>query len=333
MPRVRLLKEENGRVGRDTKWWFRLLFRVSISIALGLWLYHLIDVSASFHQLREVRWPILAGAIFLLTLTHSLNCLRWYLCLLDEGKLIKFRTITISYWTSLFIGMILPSEYGGDMLRAKDVWDRVGDGSAAIASVVWNRVSGIGASLFVFVLVGMARPARLSELSMTWPWAICAATCIGVTIIMISGRVTDLLERLRESAALPTRLREGLTRVASRFVALATHRTVALRVAGLAVLMQAVMILTNTLYAWSLDHRVTVFDMALVVPLVTFSSMLPVSIAGIGVKEGAFVLFLSAVGLSPEAALAVALLNRLVQVAFAVSGGLFFPFRQRLLES
>ncbi len=338
MPRVQLLNEkfdtaDHRGTGRNEKKWFRLFFCLSVSLVLGFWLFQVVDVSATLHLLTNIQWPLLAGAVLSLMLTHGLNCLRWRWCLLDEGQRMPFWAIAISYWTSMFVGMALPTEYGGDMLRIKDVWDRIGSGSTAIASVAWSRVSGIGATLYVFTLLGLTRPARLKELSIVWPWAISAALCVGIAVIIIGGRIPDHAKRMLTWTALPTRLRKSLIDVLSRVVTLATHCTYAWRIAGLAVLAQAIMIVTNTLYAWALGHRVTVFDMALVVPLVMVSSMLPVSFGGLGVKEGAFVIGLSAIGLSPEAALSVALLNRLVLVALALTGGLLFPLRRRLLES
>lgn len=131
----------------------------------------------------------------------------------------------------------------------------------------------------------------------------------------------------------PGWLRESALRGFSRVPELAAHGRYSCPVAALAVAGMILRIFTNCCYAWALFQPVSLVDMALVLPFVTLSGILPVSLGGIGVKEGAFVVGLSAVGLSQEGALAVALLNRVVVLAVATTGGFLFPFRRKLLRT
>jgi uncharacterized protein (TIRG00374 family) len=59
----------------------------------------------------------------------------------------------------------------------------------------------------------------------------------------------------------------------------------------------------------------------LVTPLVMLIHGLPISIAGIGVSEGAFVVLYGYAGLAPEIAFAAALLRRLLVTLVALVGG------------
>ena len=64
----------------------------------------------------------------------------------------------------------------------------------------------------------------------------------------------------------------------------------------------------------------------MVIPLVYLIEALPISINGLGVREGAFVFFLNQAGFSSEQGLALGLLVISVRYVFAVSlgGSLFF---------
>ncbi len=306
-----------------------LALRCAVSALLVGWLLAHIDVPAAIRLLAAVPGAWLAAALLSLLATHLVNCWRWRLCLLDQGRSSSFRTLVVSYWTALFAGLALPTEYGGDLLRVKDAWSETASGSAAVASVLWSRLSGIAATFFVFSIAGLGRLDRLPE-SMRWIWAISVAVCLALAAAVALRPVWDLVIRLLERFPAPERLRAGAL---ERARALAANRGIAWRIAALALAAQGLMIVTNSLYAAALEQPVKVLDMALVVPLVTLSSLLPISLGGIGVKEGAFVVCLSALGLSREAALSIALLNRLMLVALALAGGLLFPFRKRLMSS
>ncbi len=311
--------------------WLGLAWRFAVSALLAAWLLGRIDVAAALRLLETVRTPLLLAAVLSMLLTHGVNCLRWRWCLLDEGRRVRFRAIIFSYWTSLFVGMALPTEYGGDLLRIKDVRSRLQNGSTAVAGVLWSRLSGIGATFFVFSLAGLGRLERLAELSMLWVWAISVAACLALAAFVFLPSVCDLASRVLERCPGPDPLRGGALGILRGVRAIAGHRVYGWRIAALALVAQILMIVTNTLYACALHQSVQVLDMALVVPVVSVSSMLPVSLGGIGVKETAFVLCLSALGLSAEGALSVALLNRLALLALALAGGCLMPFRRRLL--
>jgi glycosyltransferase 2 family protein len=65
-------------------------------------------------------------------------------------------------------------------------------------------------------------------------------------------------------------------------------------------------------------------QVALVAPLIPLISLLPVTANGLGIAEGAFVLFYTQVGVAPDQAFAAALLRRLLTIATAVPGGLLW---------
>ena len=68
-------------------------------------------------------------------------------------------------------------------------------------------------------------------------------------------------------------------------------------------------------------------EAAVAVPLVVLINMLPLSINGLGVTEGAFVVLYSRLGVPAEVALSAAILRRLVIVAITSIGLLYWHGR------
>lgn len=73
----------------------------------------------------------------------------------------------------------------------------------------------------------------------------------------------------------------------------------------------------------ALSLQVGVVYFFVFVPLITVFTMLPISLGGIGVQEGAFAYFFSLVGMSLAGALALSLLLRVLSIVASLPGGLF----------
>jgi len=75
---------------------------------------------------------------------------------------------------------------------------------------------------------------------------------------------------------------------------------------------------------FALGEKVPIMPYLATVFLISLISSLPVSINNIGLKEWAYYTFFPLIGVRPEAALAVALLGRFIQILVSVAGAPFF---------
>ena len=67
-------------------------------------------------------------------------------------------------------------------------------------------------------------------------------------------------------------------------------------------------------------------QLAFVVPLVTFITMIPISLNGIGIQEGAFFLYFEKIGLDPASALLVSFLPRIMMLIASLLGAGIYMF-------
>ena len=91
---------------------------------------------------------------------------------------------------------------------------------------------------------------------------------------------------------------------------------------GLAVFIQVSVALMVLVLARTLGAEVTWLDCLILMPPVLLISMVPISIAGWGVREGAMVAAFGLVGMAPETAFALSVLFGLVTMAVGLPGGL-----------
>ena len=62
----------------------------------------------------------------------------------------------------------------------------------------------------------------------------------------------------------------------------------------------------------------------LIVPIIILTGVLPITINGLGIREGAFVLFFTSIGITPSASFALALLHRISTLIPGIVGGLLY---------
>lgn len=97
----------------------------------------------------------------------------------------------------------------------------------------------------------------------------------------------------------------------------------------LTVLAHCVAAATMYVLAMAMHVNVSLFHCVLLFPLVMIVSIVPVSIAGWGVREGAMVVALGLVGVAPAAAFSLSVLYGLVNVAAGIPGGILWLARGR----
>jgi uncharacterized membrane protein YbhN (UPF0104 family) len=76
----------------------------------------------------------------------------------------------------------------------------------------------------------------------------------------------------------------------------------------------------------SFSSNIPVAYFFLFIPLVEFLAMVPVSVGGIGVLEGAFMYLFSAVGMPLETCLGIVLCRRVLLIVATLPGGVLFAF-------
>ncbi|MEO6435939.1 MAG: lysylphosphatidylglycerol synthase transmembrane domain-containing protein, partial [Tepidisphaeraceae bacterium] len=277
--------------------------KIAISAALLYWAFHSVDLTAiggHFARLDPL-WVMLAMAALSLQIVFA--GLRWARVTstlgvaLSPGRSMRITTI------ALFFNQALPSTIGGDAMR---VWllgraDR--RWKDAIFSVIVDRVAGVA---FLAIVVAACLPWSLERIAA--PEGRAAVIVIGLAgvaalpAILIAGSAG--LRRLHGGIRI---LRAPLEIAAAARTALFGRR----HAAAIAVLSIGIHFLTIAA-AWLLARSIAVepdpLNFLILIPPVMLVAMIPVSIGGWGIREGAMVVAFGYTGMAPSQALAVSVL-------------------------
>jgi uncharacterized membrane protein YbhN (UPF0104 family) len=276
-----------------------------------------VDLSHARELLDHLSLPLLAAGAAASVATSPFGALRWHVVLAAETTSPGPWTLLKIVLVGLFFNQVLPSGVGGDAVRA---WrcHRLGIGlAAAIRSLVLDRVSGY-LVLVVFFAAGLPVLLRvLPEWHQRYGVVLLlAAALCGLCPLFLMDHLPQRLLRFRLFAELAALSREG-RRLFARPARSAAIVSLSAAATGL-------MILGVQLVANSLGVDLPFLSWAAIVPPVTLIQLVPVSLAGWGVREVGFVLVLAGFGIPAEAALAASLLVGLCLIAVGVPGGLLW---------
>ena len=270
----------------------------------------------------------LVAAAVLTLVGFVLSTLRWQAVLQAMGmRTTPLRRLFGHYVAGQFVSNVLPTTIGGDVVRVSRLAQDNGDTADTFASVVIERLTG-WLVLPIITIIGFLANPGLRDLGVTTTIALAIAggTLALLVLILVAANHPRMLGRFAN--------RDGW----QRFVG-AVHTGVnrlrqrpkaALWVVGAGLLYQGMMVLAATAAAKSLgmtDVGLTV--LAAFLPAVLISQVLPIGISGLGVREGAFVLFLTPLGVPTEQAVALGLLLYVLTLGVSLIGAPAFALGSR----
>jgi len=276
-----------------------------------------VDLGHAKELVDHLSLPLLAAGAAAMLATSPFSALRWHIVLAADttspGPWILLKIVLVG----LFFNQVLPSGVGGDAVRA---WrcHRLGIGvAAAIRSLILDRVTGY---FVVVVLFAAGLPVLLHILpdprQRYGIVLLLGAALCGLFALFLMDYLPRRLLHFRliaEFAALSRQGRRLLARPARSGAVL-----------SLGVATVGLTILAFMLVASSLGVDLPFGSWVVIVPPVTLIQLVPVSLAGWGVRELGFVVVLAGFGIPAEAALAASLLVGLCTLAVGLPGGLLW---------
>ena len=282
-----------------------LLIRLAVSVAMLGLLISRVDVGALLpsRQLSALLW--VAAGLGLSMTGVVMSSLRWKKVLEALGRPAAFGDLVRHCLAGAFVSNFLPSSVGGDVLRAGRLAAGGISKSAAFASVVLERLSGFVA-LPLITLAAMAVSPDLRHLGAPSALAffLSVATLGGLGVILLaagSKRVGARLASESKWTGFAAALHLGIN-------ATSRHPGAALWVLGSAVGYQLAIVAASWAGAQALGLSLSWSAVMAFVPVVAIAQVLPVSLNGIGLREGAFALLLAPLGVSTAEAVSFGLL-------------------------
>jgi uncharacterized protein (TIRG00374 family) len=306
--------------GASRKAWHAGLAWVKAGVSVGLlWvLFTNYDFGSAKDRLLSIDIGWLGLAFCGYAISVGFITWRWCAILRPLGVDLALKPALGIIMIGLFFNQTLPSNLGGEAMKVWRLFRRGSRLGRAVGSVMLDRVIA-SVSLALLVLMTLPMAARLiDDAAIVVGLAILTAVVLsGLVFLLVLERATSAITRL-----LPQRLRDAVILLArdARTVLLAPRIAAATIVVSIANHLVAVLTFMALARGLGIDAEFATF--VVLIPPVVLAALVPLSFAGWGVREGAMVAMLGAVGIPAGEALALSVGFGLLALAAALPGGL-----------
>lgn len=306
----------------------RLLWLIKLAVMIGLLagLYRRVDLAAFREALAGIRWGWLPFIYLLLFANTALSSWKWKLLLAADGVRVPLRALLSSYLIGTFFNLFLPSSIGGDTYRIVDA-RRHGGAAKSFASVFADRLTGFLALAIWGLVFSAAGGARLSDRRILWLPVLVFGAMAVLVFLLVQRHLLETALRL-VGVDRWERLYGFCRRVLDSVAIYRANRPLLARVFAISLTFQlmAIGIIFNISRAMGWTMPFLYFS--IFVPLITLGEALPISIFGIGVRDGLYVFFFTQGGASREQALSMALVYVAITIVYSLIGGVLFLLRR-----
>lgn len=302
-----------------------LIFKLLVSVGLLGYLLARIHIERFLQTFASAKFSYIAIALLVYLATQAVSAMRWTALARPLGVTTPFKDMARYYLIGMFFNLFAPGTVGGDVSRVyylvRDENARVQGQSVptmnAAMSVLMDRAIGM------IVLVWLGAAGLLLFPYYAVPHSARVATFLLSVGLLAGALITPLVRWL-----LPTDTHQFIVKLRLAFSAYRRHWRALVAAAIFSLAIHLVQAWMHVVMGRALDLNVP-FSFALIVyPLVGTFSAIPISLNGLGLREGGYVVLLAVIGIGTEKAIAFGILLFLVVACDSLIGGILYLVQQ-----
>jgi uncharacterized protein (TIRG00374 family) len=306
------------RVVKDS---IKLFIRLTVTVVIFVLIFRSIDVQEVAETAANARPGLLVVALLLLFVSASMASMRWGLIMKNLGLERSWLFYWQSYFKGVFFNQGLPTSVGGDAVRVLDAAGRRYSKLEVLYGVLLDRIAGVTALIAMNLVAYGLQPELLPE----WVRYVVLVLAVGLVAGFAAGfnlRHLAWLDRWPATA--------NVKILSEKFhLAFNKHR---LALVALSLLIHVVATLGIAAVGRSVGLPYGVMIYFILVPPAILFTVIPISLAGWGVREGALVALFSFVGADTAPVLAMSILYGLLFIAVSLPGFVIFLRGRRSLS-
>ena len=299
----------------------KIIIRLAVSAGLLVFLVVHSDLQMLRSTLAKIGVVDILSATAILFILTPILAWRWHTIAHAIGVNLTKRSALVIVLIGTFFNQVLPSAIGGDAIRIWLLKKENVSLTKCFSSILLDRV----VALFGMVLIVGAGFQLLMQIVRQPTLKLAVGTVIAAGL---SGVVILLL---LDKIPLPASLRHHSIALKLLSIASDARRVFfSLRTLAVALVASVIIHLLVSVAVWILARgiglSVGLEVFVLLLPLVLLLSLLPISVAGWGVREGAMIASLALVDVDAASAFAVSALFGLAYILAGIPGGLVWLF-------
>ena len=308
-----------------------MYLRVAIGLLTLVLLVWFLDPKEIAHGLSQADMRYVLAGFGVCVLGLAARSIKWQFILKRMGIRIPFwrlmEVYTISYWFSTF----LPGSLGGDLYKVYDIARATDKKIRPVLAVVIERLTGVLALLAVTVIALLLYQRALPVPGWVLPVTISGAVLATTGLLAMLLFFTPLWKLANRWVPFTGKIlgAEKAAQLGAVSEELRGNKRLFIEAVLLGMVVQVLVLLAYYLMARAISDQITPNYFFTLYPLVEIASMVPVSINGMGVREGLTVFSMNYYQITPAVSMSMGILFRLIAIVLALIGGLLLLFRRK----
>jgi uncharacterized protein (TIRG00374 family) len=309
----------------------RLVLKILVSAGLLAFLLHKISLPELGVLLKGMDAGFVAAAFAVFLASNVAGAVQWHALLAASGVVLPFQQSLRFYFIGLFFNNFLPASIGGDAVKVYGV-SKIGNSVYQVVAVtILDRIIGI----FSLCLLASAAVGAL----MIWrpagallPYFVVFVACMAPAAVFYLSKPVSRIVRWLVRFVLPSGWGEGGASILDHLGRFKTRKSLILWLMVFSLVIQGMRVATHVLVALALGVRIDAEVAGLFfvfVPLLSLAMIPPITINGLGIREGLGVILFSRAGIGRTDAFAIEFLTYVVSVVTSLLGLAFFLGRRR----
>ncbi len=262
-----------------------------------------VDLQSVIKLLKQTRLPIFVLAFLIYVSAFLFSTKRWSLFLPET---LKFSRLMSLYFIGSFFNTFLPGVVGGDAVKAFYIYRDMGKGGTSIASVFMDRYMGLAALTGIATIAFIIGYSYIKATQIIWL----------VPLLLIGFLIGSLIVWKLNWGRI-----KALGAVYAPLMEYKTKKEIIYKGLLLGFVVQVFSIITVYILSLSIGLKVPIIYFFIFIPIISAVSAIPVSLAGLGIREAGFVILFTKVGLASTEALSLSLLVFITMCMVNLIGG------------
>ena len=305
-------------MSKSAKWG---ILKGIISLLLMAILLYKVDLLKMKGIFLSADITLLSGALILSFAAWFVATIKWQRLLAALGEYVSYGDLLSLNFISIFYSFLLPGQISGEIAKGIRFASAGGKTGHAIASITADRLTG----LLVMLLMAAGSVFYENVYVNALGWSI-----LGVSVLALVCFFLIASKRL-EGHFLMRRLVPGksyISRLLSYFDPYFQKPLPVVEALLFSLLFQFMVVLIDYIVSLSISIQIPFFTLTWIVAVVGILRSLPISISGIGVREGGYVFLLGSYGVSPSQALSFSLIIFGINFIMGFAGGILDIFKR-----
>lgn len=301
------------------------MLRIIISVVLMVLLFKLnkIDLRALVNDIKGADRLFLAMGFAIFPFVHIFSFLRWQMLLKTTGISIPLKKLISSFCGGIFFSIFLPSTIGGDLVRTADLAVHTQKAKQVIATVFLDRLSGYIGLVFVALLAILLGGELISDKIVLFSFAIIIILLVIILLLLFNSFIYARITRFL-SVPGAGKIREMIRDMHREIHIFRNHKKMIIGNLALSLLIQVIFPVSVYFIGFSLGIKINIIYFLIFLPIIGAITLLPISIGGLGLREGLYVVYFAKAGVIKQLALAMSLLSFSFIVFYGAIGGVIY---------